>query len=111
MQQLEVRRLTPQESAREQQTFYDVIPPKARIKWITQYLGKTDRTVSRYRKLLFEHCLEFQTLTCINGIDNRILLKRQIELLKELSDLMDIWKDVDLSLTYYGSRHPRPCDN
>lgn len=111
MQQLEVRRLTAAESEKEQQYCYDVIPARARIKWVCEFLGKTDRTIARYRKLLFENCLEYQTLTCANGIDNNILLQRQIELLKEFSDIVEIYQHVGLAIAHYGTLHPHPCDD
>ncbi len=118
MQQLEVRRLSPSESAKERQEFFfdtcstgsAEIPKSARVKWICQYLGKSDRTVKRYRDLLFEHCYEYQQITCINGIDNRILRRRQIELLKEFSDLVNIWNDIEFSLECYRVNHLHPLD-
>ncbi len=108
MQQLQVIRLTPQESLREQEYFFDQIPERAKIRWICQFLGKSDRTLRRYRVLLLQNCAEYQQLACLNGIDNRILLRRQIELLQELSELIDTWNDVDLALTFYGNIHPSP---
>lgn len=106
MQQLGVRRLDPTEHTK----FVDTIPHKARIRWVCRYLGKSDRTVARYRQLLFSHCLEYQTLTCSNGLDNNILLSRQVHLISELSDLMDEWRDVKLALEFYGRNHRSPGD-
>jgi hypothetical protein len=60
--------------------------------------------------LLFQNCYEYQQITCLNGIDNRILQRRQIELLKEFSDLINIWNDVDFALECYRVEHPHPLD-
>jgi predicted DNA-binding helix-hairpin-helix protein len=104
----QVKRLTASESAREQQLDYDRIPEKARIKWICQYLNKSDRCVARYRKILFQTCLEYQCLTCINGIDSNVLTRRQIQLLEEFANYADLYRNIDLATSHYGSNHPKP---
>lgn len=108
MQQLSVRRLTKKEGYKEAQQHFDTIPEFAPIKWICSYLGKSDRTVARYRAILFENCLEYQSIACFNGIDNPVLHKRQIQLLEEFSALMGNFKCLKVSLAVYGRVHPHP---
>lgn len=113
MQQLKIRRLTEYETQREQRKcdpswVGDILPPQAPIKWIVQHIGKTDRTIARYRKVLMTNCLEYQTIACLNGIDSPVLLSRQIELLEEFSDLVDTYRDIGLAIAVYNRSHPDP---
>lgn len=113
MQQLQIKRLTQSESNRERAKFDPCIgdrgiPDQATIKQITKLLGKTDRTIARYRKLLLRSCLEYQSITVINGIDSTVLVHRQIELLIEFSELMTAYKNVNIAIDIYGKNHPNP---
>lgn len=111
MQQLEVRRLTRSESNRERarvDPHHVGVPDQAPIKWIVQAIGKTDRTIARYRQLLIANCLEYQTIAVMNGIDNPVLVKRQIELLTEFSELMTAYKNVAIAIDIYNREHVNP---
>lgn len=110
MYQQKVRRLTFAESVNERHKSFEEVPPLARIVWVCEYLGKSDRRVAYYRKLLFEKCLEYQTITCVHGIDKTPLLKRQVELLKEFSDLIGRTNNEAIALSCYHLTHPSPLD-
>lgn len=111
MEPLTIRRMTREESEKAQWSAYDQIPRYAPIKWICKYLGKCDRTIAKYRYLLIEHSLEYQRLACFNGLENPVLMKRQVELIKELSGLFDEWRDRKVVLALFNQRHRHPADD
>jgi hypothetical protein len=113
MKLLEVRKLDPKDRD-HQYTFDDqgkeIIPRLVSIKRLQVLTGKTDRTIKRYRDILFIECLEYQTITCHYGIQRVPLLKRQAELILELSKLFDTYKDNGVAIAIYHESHPDPRD-
>ncbi|NEP59734.1 MAG: hypothetical protein F6J86_06170 [Symploca sp. SIO1B1] len=103
-----IRRLTPEESDNLLQKSTPKpeegrFPARVRIDWLSRVLGKSDRTLARYRKIAFEEIAEYW-LICLDTNPGYILgetklpdkpplTQRQAEILVIISKLFDSLKD------------------
>ncbi|NEP13750.1 MAG: hypothetical protein F6K14_26820 [Symploca sp. SIO2C1] len=109
--QTAVRRLTPEESDRllQQSTPRPEegrYPSKVRIDWLARVLGKSDRTIARYRVIAFEELEAYQAF-CIETNpgyllgtaslpDKPPLMDWQAKAIAIISRLFDEFKDESL---------------
>lgn len=116
MQQLGVRRLTPSEAFEASQDYYDGIPDWVSIKWLTQKLNVSDRTIATYRRLLFLNVAEYQQIAVIKGVnldtqlDNSPLTRRQAQLILHVGKLFAAWRKTEAVLSVLRSQYPHPLD-
>lgn len=116
MQELSIRALSREESYQASQDYFDGIPEWVSIKWLCHKLNVSDRTIVKYRKLLFANSSEYQMIAIAKGIDwsttldSPPLVRRQVEMIIHVASLFAAWRDEKAVLSVLRSQYPHPLD-
>ncbi|NEP55977.1 MAG: hypothetical protein F6K31_02995 [Symploca sp. SIO2G7] len=120
-----IRRLTPEESDNLLQKSTPKpeegrFPSRVRIDWLSRVLGKSDRTLARYRKIAFEEVGEYWSICLATNPDYIFgksslpdrppLTRRQAEIITIISKFFDVLQDQYLVRYELNKFFQRPED-